>query len=280
MQPIWSPDGRKLAFTKSGFTGLYVRNADGSGPITEITSADYSGYKPVWTSDSKGIVIRTRTGIVGQRIAMADVETGEITTLVERAAHPGQPTRNATGDATVVLDGETMVLDRETGTLRTPDEYYPPGLAPARDISLKIDFRNNTMRIIEGDGLRSTEFPHKVLLANLSPGQEKVAFKQGDGNIYVSSLDGSRVVCIGRGSGWDWSPDGNRLVYVGAIEENEWTITASELFVVNADGTGLAQLTHTANQVEHYPVWSPDGMRIAYSTVNTGKILVGILEGD
>jgi Tol biopolymer transport system component len=280
MQPIWSPDGTKLAFTRSGFTGLYVRNADGSGPITEITSADYSGYKPVWTSDSKGIVIRTRTGIVGQSIAIADVETGEIRTLVERAAHPGQATRNASGDVTVELDGKTMVLDRKTCTLRTTDEYYPPGPAPARDISLKIDFRNNTMRIIEGDSLRSTEFPHKVVLASLSPTQDRIAFKLGDGNIYISRLDGSAMVCVGRGSGWDWSPDGRRLVYLGAYEQDERTITATELFMVNADGTGLTQLTHTANQVEHYPVWSPDGMRIAYSTVNTGKILVGILEGD
>jgi hypothetical protein len=280
MQPVWSPDGRKLAFTKSSFEGLYVRNSDGSGPIKEITAAAYSGYKPVWTSDSKAIVLRTRTGVVGQSITIADVETGEITTLVERAAHPGQPTRNADGDVTVVLDGETMVLDRETGILRRPDEYYPPGLAPTPGVSLKIDFRNKTMRIVEGNGLRSSEFPHQVFLASLAPARDKVAFLQGDGNIYVSRLDGSSMTCVGAGSRWDWSPDGSRLVYLGDIEQDEWTVTRADLLVVNADGTGVTHLSDTPDQVEDYPVWSPDGTRIAYSTVHTGKILVAILEEE
>jgi hypothetical protein len=278
MQPIWSPDGRKLTFTKSGFSGLYVRSADGSGRIQEITSEDYSGYNPVWTSDSKAIVLRTRTGTLGQRLTCVDVETGDVQVLVERAVHPRQPERNAYGDITVDLDGETKVLDRETGTFETPDEYYPRGQSPPPGVSLEMDFKSNTLTVIEGDGDRRAEFPHKVILASLSPTHDKIAFKLGDGNIYVSGLDGSSMVSIGRGSAWDWSPDGRRLVYLGAYEQNEYSVTATELFVVNADGTGLTQLTHTPDQVEYYPVWSPDGMKIAYSIDNTGKILVAILE--
>ena len=81
MQPIWSPDGKKLAFTKSSFTGIYVRNADGSGPIQEITPSAYSGYKPVWTSDSRAIILQTRTGAVGKSITAIDVESGEVKTF-------------------------------------------------------------------------------------------------------------------------------------------------------------------------------------------------------
>jgi dipeptidyl aminopeptidase/acylaminoacyl peptidase len=279
MQPIWSPDGRRLAFTRSSFGGVYVRNSDGSGPIKEITSAAFSGYKPVWTSDSEAIVLRTRTGVVGQSITIADVETGEITTLVERAAHPGQPTRNADGDITVVLDGGKRVLDRETGTLEPPDEYYSGGGSRPLDVSLEMDYRHNRMWVIERDGTTRTEFPHEVLLANLSPAKDQVLVRLPDG-WYVSRFDGSGMVDLGPGARWDWSPDGNRLVYLGDIEEDEWTVTGAELFVVNADGTGLTQLTHTPDQVEDYPVWSPDATRIAYSTVHSGKILVAILEKD
>jgi hypothetical protein len=278
MQPVWSPDGTKLAFTKPAFTGIYVKNSDGSGPIKEITSAAYSGYRPVWTSDSKALIVRTRTGKVGQNITSIDVETGEATTLVEHVEHPSQPYKNGYGDVEFDLDGETMVLDRVTGDLEEAHEYYARRQTPPSGVYLQMDFTDNTLRIVERHGLRSTEFPHKVVLASLSPTQDRIAFKLGDGNIYISRLDGSSMVCVGRGSGWDWSPDGRRLVYLGAYEQDERTITATELFMVNADGTGLTQLTHTANQVEHYPVWSPDGMRIAYSTVNTGKILVAVLE--
>jgi hypothetical protein len=278
MQPIWSPDGRKLAFTKPGFTGIYVRNADGSGPIQEITSADYSGYKPVWTSDSNGIVLRTRTGIVRQSITSIEVETGEVKTLVEGAAHPGQPERNAFGDVTVDVDGEMKVLDRVTGTLESMDGYYSQERPPSIDVRLEMDHRNRRMWIADGDGSSRTEFPHRVLLARLSPTRVRVAFGQADGNLYVSRLDGSSVVNLGLGCRWDWSPDGELVVYLSAIEQNEWTVTATDLFIGSADGSGVAQLSDTPDIVEDYPVWSPDGRSIAYSGVNTGKIYVAVLE--
>ena len=149
MQPVWSPDGTKLAFTRDPqFTGLYVRNADGSGPIREITSAAYAGYEPVWTSDSKAVVLRVRTGPVGQSIASINVETGEVKELVEHAAHPGQPSRNAFGDVIVDVDGEMKVLATGTGTLESIDSYYSGERPSSLDVRLEIDFRNRKMWIV------------------------------------------------------------------------------------------------------------------------------------
>jgi len=197
MQPVWAPDGNKLAFTKLQFSGIYVRNADGSGPIQEITSADYSGYQPVWTSDSRGIVIRTRTGIVGQRISYIDVETGEVKVLEERALHPEQPKRNVYGDVTIDVDGQAKVLDNETASLESKDGYYSNDRPASRDLRLERDERDSgTWVVIEGDGTRRMDFPHRALLADLSPTRDRVAFLQGDGNLYVSHLDGSGKVSL------------------------------------------------------------------------------------
>jgi Tol biopolymer transport system component len=278
MQPVWSPDGKKLAFTTSGFTGVYVRNADGSGPIREVTSADYSGYKPLWTRDSKALILRTRTGLVGQSITSIDMETGEVKTIVERAAHPGQPDRNAYGDVTINIDGEREILNTETGSIESMDSYYSAERPSSFDITLEIDFRNRRMWIVEGDGTRRSAFPHPVLLATLSPMRDRVAFGKADPNLYVSNLDGSSIVNLGPGESWDWSPDGQRIVYLSAIHQNEWTMTGADIFVANADGSKITQLTDTPEEVESYPVWSPDGAMIAYSTVNTGKICVAFLE--
>jgi len=278
MQPVWSPDGEKLAFTKSGFTGVYVRNADGSGPIQEVTPADYSGFRPMWTSDSKGLVLRTRTSVVGQRVTIIDVETGKVKTLVDRAEHPGQPTRNAYGDLTIDVDGEMMVLDPLAERLESMDGYYSAERPPSSDIRLEIDYRNRAMWVIAGDETRRTEFPHQVLLASLSPTRERVAFGQADANIYLSDLDGSSVINLGPGERWDWSWDGARLVYLSSIRQSEWDVIAADIYVAEADGRGVLQLTDTPEVVEDFPVWSPRGMRIAYSTHRDGKICVAVLE--
>jgi Tol biopolymer transport system component len=65
---------------------------------------------------------------------------------------------------------------------------------------------------------------------------------------------------------------------VGAIQQGDGTTIASELFVANADGSGVVQISDTPSVVEDFPVWAPDGMRIAYSTHRAGKICVAVLE--
>lgn len=68
----------------------------------------------------------------------------------------------------------------------------------------------------------------------------------------------------------DWSPDGSKIVFTshpvlpfcptpGACN----LFPDSEIYVVNADGTGLKQLTHNSLE-ERAPAWSPDGSRILY----------------
>lgn len=56
-----------------------------------------------------------------------------------------------------------------------------------------------------------------------------------------------------------WSPDGTRIVFTG------YDGGLSDLFVVNADGTGLARLTND-KYADLNPVWSPDGQHIAVVT--------------
>ena len=56
-----------------------------------------------------------------------------------------------------------------------------------------------------------------------------------------------------------WSPDGTRLAFTGLSEG------MSNLFVVDADGTGLRRLTEGRAAALH-PSWSPDGRTIAFVT--------------
>ncbi len=279
-QPVWSPDGTKLAFsTLPGFGGVYIRNADGSGPIKELTSADYSGFKPVWTSDSKGIVIRTRTGVVGQSISYIDIETGEVKAR-ERALHPRHPEMNVYGDIVIDVDGETRILDDSTASLEDKDEYYSDDRPASRDLRFERSKSDSkAWVIVEGDGTKVMDFPYRAGLASMSPTRDRIAFYGRDSNLYVSHLDGSGKISLGAGSAvWDWSPDGRWIVFAGAKVEKEGALTAAELFVANTNTGNLLQLTDTPDVVEMLPRWSPDGTRIAYSTSMAGKICVAFLE--
>jgi Tol biopolymer transport system component len=282
VQPVWSPDGSKLAFSKlPSFTGVYIKNADGSGPIREITSVEYSGHEPVWTSDSRGIVIRTRTGVVGQTISYVDIETGQVRAS-ERALHPKPPERNVYGDVTVDVDGETKVLIDSTADLQDKDDYYSDTRPAANDLRLersKDDSR--PWNVVEGDGTRRSEFPYPALLASISPTRDRVALLQAGGNLAVSNLDGSGRVSLGPASAdWDWSPDGKLIVFVGGEEDDGYATTASELFVAASGSGSITQLTDTPDVAEMFPRWPPDGLRIAYSTHRMGKICVAVLESS
>jgi Tol biopolymer transport system component len=70
-----------------------------------------------------------------------------------------------------------------------------------------------------------------------------------------------------------WSPDGMRLVFIspclGRGEFFENIYNESSLYVINADGTGLKQLT-AAPGSDFEPAWSPDGKQIAFTSVRGG----------
>lgn len=74
--PVWSPDGRYIAFIsdKSGEDEIYVMPQDGSGEMRQLThNADTYKYRLVWSPDSKKLLWSDKK----LRLNMVDVTTGE-----------------------------------------------------------------------------------------------------------------------------------------------------------------------------------------------------------
>ena len=56
---------------------------------------------------------------------------------------------------------------------------------------------------------------------------------------------------------------------------------ADEIWAIEADGSGLRQLTHTgSSQGDGDPSWSPDGRRIAFNTYRFGGWKLGVMAAD
>lgn len=63
----------------------------------------------------------------------------------------------------------------------------------------------------------------------------------------------------------DWSPDGKKIVFAFSPRAELGDRTRS-IYVINADGTGLEQLTDSLGIRDDTPSWSPDGQTIAFSS--------------
>jgi TolB protein len=88
-------------------------------------------------------------------------------------------------------------------------------------------------------------------------------------------LHGRGPAPIVRDGAPNWSPDGTKIVFY-----SERNGQPADLFVINADGTGERQLTHTP-AAEGYPSWSPDGRRIAYEADSPdGSFDVYVMNAD
>jgi Tol biopolymer transport system component len=56
--------------------------------------------------------------------------------------------------------------------------------------------------------------------------------------------------------------------------------TFGDIFVINADGTGLERLTHDPSQRNIRPDWSPNGQKIAFSSTRDGNTEIYVMNAD
>lgn len=87
-------------------------------------------------------------------------------------------------------------------------------------------------------------------------------------NLWVVEPSGTEPRVITQEAGLQcesaWAPDGQRIAYIGSQG-----FSTSELYLINADGSGRVQLTSNQNR-ELSPAWSPDGARIAFVSDASG----------
>jgi Tol biopolymer transport system component len=126
--------------------------------------------------------------------------------------------------------------------------------------------------------------------ATLSPKKDKIVFtstRNGDLDLYTMNIDGTGVKQITNELGYDggafFSPDGKKIVFrasrFGSEDEKEEyrnnlkqglvAPTAMELFICNADGSDLRQLTKLG-KANWAPFYHPSGKKIIFSSNHKG----------
>jgi Tol biopolymer transport system component len=240
--PVWSPDGRRIAFT--GYVGaplggadydVYVMDADGRR-VRNLTSGrlDAPGNF-AWAPD-------------GRRLVLDAFDERTDKTRIQVLAVHGRRVRRLPGGNDFAPrwspDGSTIAFLR----------FGKSGVAGLYTVAV--------------DGTRLRRLEGRASSPAWSPDGSRIAYFSGirPSTIYLIEPDGNGRTRLAEQAGevgaLAWSPDGRRIAFEAHRPRSGWDIS-----VAAVDGGGRRRLTHHRGD-EVSPVWSPDGTKIAYERSN------------
>lgn len=274
MNPIFSPDGKKIAFTKAKYEGIYIYDLTTKN-IKKVTDEQAAGFGYKWSSDSKSILARVAKYENMKRlnaVKVFNVDSDQQLQLTEyRTRMPFMP-EWSDQDTKVILPSKNGVEVYNSGKLNKTSSNVP-----ITDIYIKND--KITTRNAATNKEKFLEPIKDAQIINLvaSPDKKKVAFEVMGGNLYSMNTDGTGLIDLGIGHRPRWSFDSKKIIYM-ITEDNGEDYTASDIFTINADGTQKKNLTNTNDRIEMNPCFSPDGKTIVYDVYNDGSIYLMNIE--
>ncbi len=276
MAPVWSPDGTKLAFTQSGYTGIWIYDFSVQS-IKQISDEKAAGFAMKWSNDSQSLLCRVAKYEGMKRlnaVKIFNIETNESFNLTDYKTKMSYLPNWADGDSKVILPTDNGIEVYNTGKLKNQNIPKSELTAILQNNQLVIYNSLTKQENILNPLINHPDFINKNLRfinVSTSPDQSKVVFEVVGGNLYSMNIDGTNLVDLGKGYRAKWSSDSKKLVYM-ISEDDGYTITKSDIFIINADGTEKRNITNTPDIIEMNPCFSPDMKQVVFDVLNDGSI--------
>jgi Tol biopolymer transport system component len=250
VRPVYSPDGKRIAFadlvgsTVNGSWAIFVVNADGTGRRQLVRGSTYPPHGISWSPDGASVAYDAFVG-------------GGPTSVYTVPAGGGSATRVTTGWSPAWGPG---------GRILVTDEFVSQFGGDVRLYSVKPDGSGRQTFVEcpelqfdqpchDGDAAWSPDGKHIAFDVNLFGAASAIAVMNADGSGRITITSFSPPATLPQ-----WSPDGKQLVYEQLDLDGDQTKDA--IHVVNAaDGGGDKALVANA----HQPTWSADGKTIVFT---------------
>jgi Tol biopolymer transport system component len=250
----WSPDGRWLSYTQTALfaaSNLFVRDV-ASGEVRQVTQFDGSQegvHSHTWLPDSRRLVVAfspTRTQLLGGDLGILDLTDGSIARLTLDDGRTRLDALSASADGRRVM-ATGLQLHRELWKVSSQSGGAPPAriLDRSEDPLWTFVSRDERTLFFNSPRTGSRNLWAKTL-DDASPPRQITAI--GDDAVTHASL----------------SPDGLQVTFAS------FAGGASNIWTQRVDGSGLRQLTSDA-AADSWPVWSPDGQWIAYTSTRQNR---------
>lgn len=246
--PAWSPDGSKIIFGKAG-TGIVVVNFDGTNEIA-LTSNAQDG-KPSWSNDGTKIAFVRRGTTVNGIYTMDAVGANQIRIVADVPTQPGRSESNDPAWQPVAVTPNTSIISgriTRNGESLAGVTVNLTGAASATTTTNSLgEYRFESLARTGNYTITPSLGNHLFTPARrfvVDPTSNRIAdFTAGQ----TCSTPGCRV--------------NGKLVFV----------RGTDIWVSNADGTGITNLTNGTMGICEEPAFSPDGNSIVFYSNSPGN---------
>ena len=277
--PIWSPDGRQIAFDsdraarKSKLRAVYVMKSDGTG-VRRLTHGPLDAELPKWSPDG------TRLAYVSNLVRVA-TEYG-YTHLVYSNRAPIHVVRaDGSGDKKLAVSRET------SGVEWSPDGRWIAFDQVSPDRTTRFDRDTRSLEIVRPSGRGLRRLATDVETFAWSPDAKRLVFTRpefgGRGSVHLIELDSRRTTRLAKGpphsgefTDVSWSPDGSQIAFVlGSAEITEQSLVDGHVYVVNVDGRNLHVVSSPHvfapnNDLTTGAAWLPGAADVLLYNTNNG----------